>query len=445
MLKNTLLKISACALIVTATLTSCVQKDEWDIPPMNCENRFSEPTKTIQEVINMAPSSGSTMIPNGPNDPEIIIEGFVVSSDENGNFYKSISIQDAPENPTAGISIEVNKTSIYRDLPVGAKIRVRLNGLVIGFDRGSYKIGAVDPTYAIGRIPEVLMSKYISGVCNGNGLDVREIVPLELPNLAEAKKAKYINRLVKVKNVMFAESELGKTFVDYANGVLSDTDRTLEDFNNGTAVLRNSGYFRDGKTLLPEGSGEISFVVGRYNSNFQMQIRSINDILFTNPRPNFIFTDNFSANNLNKWTAVSVTGTQTWRVGSYQGNYYATINGQQGSTKYDNEDWLISNEIQLPTSLSGASLSFDNDARYGNTPLELFVTTQYTGDPATTTWVPLSGVNWDTNDAAYGYVNSGNISLSSFIGQNIRIAFKYTSTTTSTSLWQIDNVKVQEL
>ena len=54
MLKNTLLKISACALIVTATLTSCVQKDEWDIPPMNCENRFSEPTKTIQEVINLS-------------------------------------------------------------------------------------------------------------------------------------------------------------------------------------------------------------------------------------------------------------------------------------------------------------------------------------------------------------------------------------------------------
>ena len=442
MLKNTLLKLGASALILAGTLTSCVQKDDWDVPEMKCENRLGEPTKTIQQIIEMAPNSGSITIPNGPSDPEIIIEGYVISSDENGNFYKSISIQDAPKNPTTGISIEVNKTSIYKDLPVGSRIRVRLNGLVVGFDRGSYKIGSVDPTYAIGRIPDVLVSKYISGVCNGNGLEISEIVPLELPNLNEAKRAFYINRLVKVKNVMFAESEIGKTFVNYTNGVLNDTDRTLEDFSNGTAVLRNSGYFRDGKTLLPEGSGEITFVVGRYNSNFQMQIRSIQDIQFTNPRPNFIFSDNFSENNLNKWTAISVKGTQTWRVGSFSGNYYATINGQQGSTKYENEDWLISNEIPLASSLSEVILSFDNDARYGKQPLELMVTNNFTGDVASTTWVPLSGVNWDTNDAAYGFVNSGDINLNRFIGQNIRIAFKYTSTTSSTTLWQIDNVRV---
>lgn len=98
-----------------------------------------------------APTSGTYKIP--ADGSAVILDGYVVSSDENGNFYKTISFQDKHANPTVGLQIEVDKASNYTDFPAGSHIRIKANGLVLGWDRGTRKIGSVDPTYAIGRIP----------------------------------------------------------------------------------------------------------------------------------------------------------------------------------------------------------------------------------------------------------------------------------------------------
>ena len=45
------------------------------------------------------------------------VEGYVVSSDATGNFYKKLIIQDKSESPTAGIEIVLNKTSLSETYP----------------------------------------------------------------------------------------------------------------------------------------------------------------------------------------------------------------------------------------------------------------------------------------------------------------------------------------
>ena len=42
-------------------------------------------------------------------EDDYIMEGFVVSSDENGNFEKRLVLQDAIENPTAGIQFLIDR------------------------------------------------------------------------------------------------------------------------------------------------------------------------------------------------------------------------------------------------------------------------------------------------------------------------------------------------
>lgn len=277
MLKNTLLKISACALIVTATLTSCVQKDEWDIPPMNCENRFDQSNITLSDFKSLAPSSGYVLITE-----DKIFDAYVVSSDENGNFYKTISFQDKPENPTVGLQIEVDKASNYSDFPVGSHIRINAKGLRLGTDRGVVKLGSDDPNYDIGRIPSALLSKYISGVCNGSNLEIAKMTPLVLPDLNTAKQDKYVNMLVTVPNVQFADFEQGKTFV--RQNPPTDTERSIVDINGYTATIRNSAFARFGSNILPSGQGNITFVVSKYNTNWQMYIRNLDDINFESQR-----------------------------------------------------------------------------------------------------------------------------------------------------------------
>ena len=48
-----------------------------------------------------------------------VIHGWVVSSDESGNIYKSLYIMD---ESGAGIAIFINKTNLYQDYPIGQEI-----------------------------------------------------------------------------------------------------------------------------------------------------------------------------------------------------------------------------------------------------------------------------------------------------------------------------------
>lgn len=432
------LKSIVLSTLAMAALSSCVDKDEWSTPPMACNNKFDAANSTLADVKAMAPATGYKLI-----ESDVIFDGYVVSSDENGNFYKTISFQDKPENPTAGLQIEVDRASNYADLPVGAHIRINAKGLRVGTDRGVVKLGSVDPTYAIGRIPGALFSRYISGVCNGSGMEIAKIAPVQLPSLKAAQDAKYINMLVTVPNVQFSSSELGKTYVDFVGGAGADTDRKIEDATGGNSILRSSGFFSGGATTLPTGKGDLTFVVSRYNASWQMLIRSLADVNFTSNRIDKFYTEDFSGTPLtDRWTTVSVIGAQTWSIAQF-GNPKpsAMMSGNSGGTNYANEDWLVSKPIDL-AGYTSPSLTFETDARYAGNALEVYVTDNFTGTPSTTTWTKLNpALDTDLNAFA-GFVSSGVLDLKAFEGKKISVAFKYTSTTTSATSWEVDNVAI---
>ena len=47
------------------------------------------------------------------------MEAYVVSSDEGGNFYKELVLQDKPENPIAGILLLVDDNSLFETYNFG--------------------------------------------------------------------------------------------------------------------------------------------------------------------------------------------------------------------------------------------------------------------------------------------------------------------------------------
>jgi hypothetical protein len=56
-----------------------------------------------------------------------IIEAYVVSSDENGNFFKAISLQTLEQLPPAvGFSVPVDASNTYVDFRIGNKVYVKL-------------------------------------------------------------------------------------------------------------------------------------------------------------------------------------------------------------------------------------------------------------------------------------------------------------------------------
>ena len=83
------------------------------------------------------------------------------------------------------------------------------------------------------------------------------------------------------------------------------------------------------------------------------------------------------------------------------------------------------------------------------TLFEVFISSDFSGDPTTSTWSPLSATIATAPASGYSsFTSSGNVSLNSFSG-DIVIGFKYTgadpSGTTSdlTTTYEVDNVLIK--
>lgn len=157
-----------------------------------------------------------------------------------------------------------------------------------------------------------------------------------------------------------------------------------------------------------------------------------------------LFIDGFDSS-WNDWTKVSVTGAQEWRLDTQFGNpgNCAVMSGFANGTNNLNEDWLISPVIDL-SSAPTAKLSFQTASRFAGNLLEIKISSDYTGgNPNNATWTNLTAT-LDTNTASYVWTNSGNIDISSFAGQNVHVAFKYTSTASASTTWEVDNILILE-
>ncbi|MBQ7468084.1 MAG: BACON domain-containing protein [Bacteroidales bacterium] len=119
-------------------------------------------------------------------------------------------------------------------------------------------------------------------------------------------------------------------------------------------------------------------------------------------------------------------------------NKYMKASAYANSTKYATESWLISPEIDL-SSAPSAFLSFDHVMRY-------FGTANQEGTLKVTID---NGANWADvtiptypDGTSWTFVSSGEISLASYVGKKIKLAFIYKSSTDAAATWEIKNVKV---
>jgi len=167
------------------------------------------------------------------------------------------------------------------------------------------------------------------------------------------------------------------------------------------------------------------------------------DVDFNSSRCDPLFSDDFSSNNLNNWNVFSIVGEEEWEIAAF-GNPApsAKMSGYSGSSNV-NEDWLISNVIDL-SNVTTANLTFQSVVRYNGPILSVHMSTDYNGGDPTTdgNWTELS-VTLDTNPSSWtSWTDSGNIDLSSAVGGNVYIAFKYISTNSVSATYEIDNVLV---
>ena len=303
---------------------------------------------------------------------------------------------------------------------------------------GSIQIGIADSTTSTG-IAGIEPTDYLNYLFPSSTI-VAEDTLVRHMNLATASLDANQNTLVEVDNVQFAASSLGRTLYDVNSGGYATNHNFVDAENGGTPrIIRISQYATFSVDNVPAGRGNIRGVMTKYNSDYQFMIRQKSDLKLTNIRQ---FMDDF-ATGIGAWTAYSVNGNEVWTPSSY-GNpsYSAVITGYNGGNKA-NEDWLISPSIDFTGKTIG-KLIFDSATKYTGNSLQVYISTNYTGGaPATATWtlVPATFAPVNSN---YVWTNSGAVNISSYAANqsNVRVAFKYTSTTSAAATWELDNVLV---
>ena len=441
-------KISITAFMMLLSI-SCVQDDDYSVPQSIGLEENQKLVQLLSEIENgsadlMSITELKNLFVNGEAnqiESNLVVKGYISSSDYTGNFYKEFYMQDEIENPTAGIKVSINQVDSYNQFNVGREVYIKLQGLYVG------ETNSGDGVIAIGggadaagdEISEI--SENRATECILRSSNSFSLVPLAL-NLSDINDS-HIGVYVSALSAQFSPGLDGLTYVDPEEDY--DTQRDLEScVDSGTLKLETSAFSNFNDSMLPtDGSGTITGIITRdyFGDNRVMMLNTKDDVNFDSSRCDPLFADDFSSNNLNNWMVVNVVGDQEWEITPY-GNPApsAKISGYSGGSNV-NEDWLITNSIDL-SSLSTVTLNFQSVVRYNGPELEIYASSEYSGgDPSSDgNWTELS-VILDTDSSSWSsWTDSGNIDLSSYAGGNLYIAFKYVSTPSASATYEIDNV-----
>ena len=255
---------------ILMTLISCVDDSTFDVPPSNCDNEITANIE-IAQLTNLY--QGETL----QIFEDLVIEGYVTSSDVAGNFFNVLHFQDKPTNPTIGLQIELELRDSHLFFPQGQHIFIKLKGLYLGKSRGVFKIGGVFTSFgsrSVGRLPKSVVFEHVISACDA--LQSLEPLPVNITTLTTDK----VHTLIRIDPIEFGSEELGLPFANPEE----ETKRILVDCEDNELVLLNSGYSDFQSQIVPNGSGGITGVLLQENTEFQLVINEVADLEFTQDR-----------------------------------------------------------------------------------------------------------------------------------------------------------------
>lgn len=414
--------IVAVAMIMMTGLVSCV-KQEFDAPPAS--DIPVGDVLTLAELRQIYVDSSEYTF-NG----DYSVYATVTMDESTGNIYRTAYIQDA----TDATYLFLNSSG---GITEGDSIRLYLNGCTLSEYGGVFQVKDVDSDSSIVIIAN---EKYLQ--------------PEEI-SLAQLVTGTYESKLVKIADVQFANSELGKTWAeasDYGN-------RTIEDENENTAVVRTSSYASFAEEILPEGSGSMVGIASRFNETTQFYVRSLTEVMLTGDRfgsgggggtvePVASLDEDFNDQTAyediasNGWKNINVLGSRKWQGKEFNSDVYAQATGYNSGLDAM-ETWLITPPVI--NSDGDKILNFQSAQAFwlhsGN-PLTVLVSTDFVGDNfESATWIEIDATVATSDSPEHSWVESGDISLSEYPG-NVSVAFKYVGSDAESTSIRIDNVSI---
>jgi hypothetical protein len=446
-MKTNFLKSILFSALVGGFATSCVTDDDYSVPALQCVETTLQKTKEVSQI------PASTTVTQYLNDD--VIEAYVTSSDEGGNFFKSISMQTL--DGSKAFSVPVDVTSSFINFEPGRKVLIKMKDLYTDISNGGMRIGGIfvnsSNVPAVGRLSESLYKTVLNRSCTV----VPESSLVKTVTIAQAKNDAVINTLIEIDAVQFSDAAITTTYYNPNNDLGGATNHLLVDADGNTLIFRTSSFANfAGKPVAP-GRGKVRGVMTKFGSDYQFVARTENDIQLTGPRLTPLFSQNFESiastgNNqfiaLPGWSNVSInSGAERWEARIFSGNKYAQMSAF-GTSENNVDSRLITSAINLDNSTS-EFLRFGYKTGFANgVALTVWYSTNYNGSGTAAainaaTWTQFN-VPLNVQDTSYAtnFYSSGNIDLSGING-TVYVAFRYVGSSTGiTTTYQVDNIEV---
>lgn len=438
------------SLFVLAGLFSSCVNDEVAVPKLTCTQPDLSVNKTVAEVHSSAGAIVSQYLYDD------VIEAYVISTEEHGNFFKTISFQTLATAtiPAIGFSVPVDATNTYVDFRLGNKVYVKLKNQYTDINYGSLRIGGIYVnTYNEGSVGRLSQNDY-KNVLHASCTTLTDDQLVRPISIAELVQDSNLNTLVELSDVQFTEAAVGRKYYEETNDIGGATNWSLIDKKGNQVIFRTSSYADFASKIVPDGIGKVRGVLTKFGSDYQLVARSENDIVMTGIRKAPFFAEDFknvvdkSNLSLPGWANIVQSGTLFWKGTVYSGNGYAEF-AISGTKVNSNIAWLISPKIDMDThtneilTFRTAQHHLDVDSPLNT--LEVYVSTNFDGlNVKTATWIPLTVTLPKQATPWYQFVGSGGVDLSSYTGK-INIAFKYIGSGKNLALdgaFQVDDVQV---
>ena len=295
--------IYSIMIVTTLFFVGCAQVEFDPIPADQLMGQQLEATYTIAQLKSEFQKTNTLFSADTiKSDKEVIIKGIVTSSDVEGNVYKYLIIQEEGPNAQA-IKISVDAASLSGVYPLGQRLAIKCNGMVIGNYAQSPQIGIyfyntdkkrIEP----GRMPKYLADKNIFAY----GLPAPQDIKADTMTIAQIKAAgpALYNKLVCIKNAQFTGrgaysgrptsiTDAEMIFAPSTNGVGYPQSREIQD-GTGSVFISTSEFSKFANKPIPVSTmkGNIMALIGFYNDKdatlssskiyHQLTLRSIYDL-----------------------------------------------------------------------------------------------------------------------------------------------------------------------
>lgn len=260
------------ALAGSVSLSSC--DDDFERPPMVVPTAKRHANTTIAELktkFYTGESNYATLVEKRDDGTDYIIKGRVISSDQAGNFFKQLVIEDE----TGAIQVNIDSYDLYKSYQYGQEIVIDVTGLYVGAYGKLMQIGSTPNNNYPGRIASDLATKQIevNGLAEPEKIVAGEYTIAALNDLISNQEeflAKQC-RLVSIKDV---------TFKDAGKATLADKDkntsRTISD-GTGDMIVYTSGYSDFYDYYCPEGKGTIVGILSFFNRSWQIRLIGVSE------------------------------------------------------------------------------------------------------------------------------------------------------------------------